>query len=89
MPILIRRVEFFIVNANTPFLLSLADINKLKVYLNNIKNMLVQANGSKVPVIRRFRHLFILWYTTQLFITESFSINPCFLTDAELKRLYC
>ena len=60
MPILIRRVEFFIVNANTPFLLSLANINKLKVYLNNIKNILVQADNSKVPVVRRFRYLFIL-----------------------------
>ena len=52
MPTLIGRVEFFIVNANTPFLLSLANINKLKVYLNNIKNILVQANGSKVPIVR-------------------------------------
>ena len=52
MPTPIRRVEFFIVDANTPFLLSLADINKLKVYLNNIKNILVQANSSKVPVVR-------------------------------------
>jgi hypothetical protein len=33
---LIGKVQFYIVNASTPFLLCLADIDKLQVYYNNI-----------------------------------------------------
>jgi hypothetical protein len=33
---LIGKVQFHIVDANTPFLLCLADIDKLQVYYNNI-----------------------------------------------------
>ena len=32
---------FYIIYIDTPFLLSLANIDRLKVYLNNIKNILV------------------------------------------------
>ncbi len=38
---LIGKVEFYIIKANTPFLLSLANINKLGVYFNNLINMLI------------------------------------------------
>jgi hypothetical protein len=52
VPILIKTVEFHIVDTNIPFLLSLADIDKLKVFLNNITNMLLTANGGNIPVVR-------------------------------------
>ena len=38
---LIGQVRFHIFNTDTPFLLSLADIDKLKVYFNNLRNILV------------------------------------------------
>ena len=39
--ILAGRVEFYIVNIDTPFLLYLADIDRLKLYYNNIKDVLI------------------------------------------------
>ncbi len=56
----VGTVEFYVVNASTLFLLSLADINRLKIYLNNVTNMLVTADGEKVPIIHRFGHPFLL-----------------------------
>jgi hypothetical protein len=50
-------------HAKTPFLLSLADIDKLGVYFNNLTNSLVTSTGNNVLVVRRFGHLFLLWDT--------------------------
>lgn len=47
----IGRVEFHVVQADTLFLLCLADMDKLKVYYNNLTNKLVTPKGP-VPVIR-------------------------------------
>jgi hypothetical protein len=55
----IGQVKFHIMHAKTPFLLSLADIDKLGVYFNNLTNSLVTSTGS-VPVVRRFSHSFLL-----------------------------
>ena len=72
----------------TPFLLSLDDMDALGVYFNNLTNTLVTPQGN-VPVVRRFGHSFLLWDTRlQLFLTESFDHNPCFLTNTELHRLH-
>ena len=39
--ILVGNVKFYIIKADTPFLLCLADMDTLKVYYNNLKNVLV------------------------------------------------
>jgi len=84
----IGQVEFHIMHAKTPFLLSLADMDKLGVYFNNLTNSIVTSTGS-VLVVRRFGHSFLLWDTSlQSFIAESFAYNPCFLTNVELQRLH-
>jgi hypothetical protein len=49
--ILIRTIEFYIINANILFLLSLANIDKLKMFLNNITNMLITTNSRSIPVV--------------------------------------
>jgi hypothetical protein len=56
---LIGQVKFYIIYAKTLFLLSLADINKLRVYFNNLTNSLVTLTRS-VLVIRRFSYSFLL-----------------------------
>ena len=53
-------VEFHIVHADVPFLLSLTDLDALKSYFNNVTNKLVAPNIS-VPVVRQFGHPFLLW----------------------------
>ena len=85
----IGQIEFHIMLAKTPFLLSLADMDKLGVYFNNITNSLITQSGNSVPAVRRFGHSFLLWDTSlQTYISESFNCNPCFLTKVELQRLH-
>jgi hypothetical protein len=63
-------------------------MDKLRVYFNNLSNIIVTLKGD-ILVIRRFGHLFLLWNTLlQSFIAESFNYNPCFLTNVKLQRLY-
>jgi len=63
---LIGLVDFHIVKADTPFLLCLADMDRLQVYYNNITDTLtspITALGSKhitLLIIRRFGHPFLI-----------------------------
>ena len=57
--ILVGNVEFYIIEADTLFLLYFTDINILKVYYNNLKNVLVTLI-KLVLVVRQFGHLFLL-----------------------------
>jgi hypothetical protein len=71
---------FHILDASTPFLLSLKDMNRLKIYLNNVTNEIVSTDGKRRAfVIRKWGHLW--FFTSKL---ES----ALYLTDVELKRLY-
>lgn len=86
----IGNIRFHIVEAMTPFLLSLKDMDRLGVYFNNTKNMLI---GPKphltAPIVRRFGHPFLIWdYSLASFLTESFDMDTCFLTSTELRRLH-
>jgi hypothetical protein len=61
-------MKFHVIKADTSFLLSLADMNRLKVYFNNVINSLIQMiNTNEIlrkkksfSVIRRFDHEFLL-----------------------------
>jgi hypothetical protein len=56
-------VKFHVIKTDISFLLSLADMNRLKVYFNNVKNilmMIAQLEKSFLSVIRRFDHGFLL-----------------------------
>lgn len=87
----IGGVEFHIVHADTPLLLSLSDMDRLGVYLNNLKNILVlKSNPVKtLPVARRFGHVFLVWDDSlHCFISSSLSMTPCYLTNTELRQLH-
>ncbi|KAF1969113.1 hypothetical protein BU23DRAFT_571836 [Bimuria novae-zelandiae CBS 107.79] len=54
IPTEIRKIDFKVLDAPTPFLLCLADMDRLKVYFNNTTDKLVQGNlNSSAP--RRFK----------------------------------
>jgi hypothetical protein len=54
-------VEFHVIKTDTSFLLSLADMNRFKVYFNNIENILFMIIKNRdLSVIRRFGHEFLL-----------------------------
>jgi hypothetical protein len=55
----VGTVEFHIIDADTPFLLSLADMDRLQIQFLNLKNVLQTAQGD-IPVVRRFGHAFLL-----------------------------
>ena len=85
-------ITFYIVPINTPFLLCLADMDKHGAFFNNITNQVIQSQTQPTrrhPVIQKYGHAFLLWYTSAYTLaTESLALNPCYLTDVELRRLH-
>ena len=63
---LIGLVDFYVVKADTPFLLCLIDIDRLQIYYNNTMDTLIgpaTTLGSKhitLPIIRQFGHPFFI-----------------------------
>ena len=57
---LIGEVQFYIINANIPFLLCLVDIDKLQMYYNNIRDVLVTYT-KEVPIVKYFGYVFLLY----------------------------
>ena len=47
---LINNIPFYMISANTLFLLYINDIDKMRIKLNNLKNMLIQ-NKKRIPII--------------------------------------
>ena len=75
----IGAVEFHIVEADTPFLMCLKDMDDLKVYFNNLKNVLIREHDKRTfPVVRKFGHPFMVW--------GPMTIN--YLTETELRQLH-
>jgi hypothetical protein len=85
----IGKVQFHIVHANTPFLLCLANMDRLQIKFDNLKDAVITCT-QKVPVIRRFGYPFLLWSSSlKSYLCTSFNLNPSYLTDVELRRLHC
>lgn len=80
------KVQFHVVDADIPFLLSIADMDYHGVYFNNVNNVLVSKTGT-YPVTRRFGHPFLLWKTH--LPSTAHELGPeCYLTYTELRRLH-
>ena len=81
----IGQVEFHVLRTDTPFLLCLGDMDKLKVHFNNLTNILHAPDG-ELRIIRRFGHPFLTWDVSPT--NQSEDIFDCFLTETELRRLH-
>ena len=88
-------ITFHIVNADTPFLLCLRDMDRLGIYFDNTKNMLIQENRTtpslSYPIVRRFGHPFLVWQGLSSFLVEPYmteGMMQCYLTDTELRQLH-
>jgi hypothetical protein len=55
----IGKIQFYIIYTDTPFLLYLVDIDRLQIYYNNLKNVII-TRTKKVPVVQQFSHPFLL-----------------------------
>ncbi len=84
-------ITFHIVLVNTPFLLCLADMDKLGAFFNDITNEVISIQpAQRLPVIWKYDHAFLLWYTSVYTLAaESLVENPCYLTDVKLQHLHC
>ena len=56
----IDRIDFYVMQTNISFLLCLQDMNKLNVYLNNLKDQIVLRNESTISIIRFHEHSFLI-----------------------------
>jgi len=82
----IGDVIFHIVEAETPFLLSMADMDRLGVVFNNLTNHIVKPSPGNnfatptmaYPVVRQFGHPFLVWGPTA----------ASYLSEVELRRLH-
>ncbi len=83
-------MKFHVIKTDTSFLLSLADMNRFKVYFNNIENILFMIiENRSLSIVRRFDHGFLLWKNfLHSYITQFFEFNLCYLTDVELRQLH-
>ncbi|KAI0992301.1 hypothetical protein K3495_g15885, partial [Podosphaera aphanis] len=72
---------FHIVDCNTPFLLSLQDLDEKGIIFNNLDNVLL-LNSQRIPVTRILGHAFLQWGPIT---TVS---NTTYLTETELRTLH-
>jgi hypothetical protein len=96
----LKLIIFHIVKMNISFLLFLIDLNRLKMYFNNLINEMIQKIfditnlqiDSKIrrhSIIRRYDHAFLLWKIfTYSLIVEFIDENWCLLIEVELRRLH-
>jgi hypothetical protein len=67
-------------------------MNRLKVYFNNVENILFMITKNRdLSMIRRFDHDFLLWknsYFLHSYIIQSFNSYLCYLTNVELRQLH-
>lgn len=71
--------EAHIVDADTPILMCIDDMDRNELYLNNVENVLIHSKTKlEAPVTRVRGHLFIQWNT----------LISCHLTEIELRRLH-
>ena len=56
---LLRALTFYVVKADTLFLLLLYNLDKIRVYYNNLTNQLVRKDITW-PVVRKYGHLFLV-----------------------------
>jgi hypothetical protein len=87
-------IRFHVLKSATPFLLCLTDMDILRIYFDNTRDVLVGPKpGMATPIVRRFGHPFLIWeytnkHTVESHLIQSFDDNPCFLTETELRRLH-
>ncbi|POS81768.1 hypothetical protein EPUL_006472, partial [Erysiphe pulchra] len=84
LPTVIGNILFQVLPSDTPFLLSIKDMDSLGVKFDNLRNVLVHGKN-EIPVIRKFGHPFLL---LEDITASSFGFNDCYLTETELRRLH-
>src|SRR5271168_2824690 len=88
---LLGMVDFHVVPADVPFLLCLADLDRLRATYNNLKDTVFQEGGLQVPVFRMSGHPWMLLDPVKNLVSQDEEIFPtaeCHLTKTELRQLH-
>ena len=56
----IDRIDFHVMKTDISFLLCLQDINRLEIYLNNLKDQIVLRNEFTVSIVRFHEYFFLI-----------------------------
>ncbi|MGI4816881.1 MAG: integrase catalytic domain-containing protein, partial [Janthinobacterium lividum] len=93
IPMPFGYVKFYIFPIDTPFLLSMADMQHHNVYLKNITNELIQADGDKKdlrswPVTMKYGHAWITKNLAQTITFDKQGLPHTFLTEQELRNIH-
>ena len=84
----IGLVTFHIVDMDTLFLLSIADIDLLKAKFDNLNNVMIQQIDNaeqRTPVIRKNGHLYMLLTGIEQTLAYMDTLDiECYLTEIEL-----
>jgi hypothetical protein len=75
----VGTVTYHVLDSPTPFLLCLADADRMGAYFNNVLNVIVRKDGSTVPVVRKWGHPFFN-------VARDEAVS--YFTEAELRRLH-
>ena len=72
-------ITYHILDTPTPFLLLLHDADRLRVYFNNVQDVIVRDNGTTILVVRKWGHPFF---------NISISEAGAYFIEPELRRLH-
>ena len=84
-------IEARVVDISVPFLVSLADIDRLGAYYNNLTNFVIQKGKPKTPVYRYRDHAWVLFDAAHALVAVPDDCIPeavCHLTEPELRQLH-
>lgn len=89
----IGTITFHVVSVDTPFLICLADMDRLRITFYNLQNVVMQRGSTaKIPVVRKFGHPFMLLdgiHDHAVYTNPTLYETPgCYLTDTELRQLH-
>lgn len=90
IPTPIGVIHTHVVDADTPFLLCVDDLDRAKCIFDNLDNV-VRRKGStfKVPVVRQFGHPFMVWdVSLAAYLASGFAFINDGLSLSDLKRLH-
>ena len=81
---------FYILDADTPFLLSIKDMDRLQVRYDSLADVIEQpGSGKQLPIIRKFSHPFFIWGPMIKMIKGlDHSQIDSFLTEPEIRQLH-
>ena len=74
-------IDFHIVPTNTPFLMCIQDMDRMKIKFDNLSNVLIQGE-KRVPIVRKWGHPWMLIQDPE----KAIAYNH--LTESELRQLH-